>query len=207
MDSKPVIIIGGLGILYYGYTQGWFTALGATGTGTGTGTSSGTGTSTGSSSGSTSTGTSSGTGSGTGTGTSSGTSSGSGTGTSTGSSSGSGRGAYGGPIQHRDPITQSTVSAAATLAANLIAAAGVTASQLYSIDEWNYYLSKIQPTAAVLEGSSVGIARNTSADSMTAAQYAAYRTAAGLSGLGRPHGGTFGIHRAAINSVRRRMPS
>jgi len=69
-------------------------------------------------------------------------------------------------------------------AAQLLAAAGTSnPNQTYTVDQWNFLLQKMSPSEQVSDLSNVGIVRGVN-DTMTAAQYIANRSKAGLSGLG-----------------------
>ncbi len=52
-----------------------------------------------------------------------------------------------------------------------------------TVDQWNYYLSVLNPSAVLTDFSEIGIQRGTSAFTMDGATYMAHRSQAGLSGL------------------------
>lgn len=146
METKPLLIAGGLGALYYAYTQGWLSSLGLAPTTAAQ--------------------------------------------TTLPYTTTTANVPVTVPIV---PITNPAIpvspgappaAAPSTLAANLIATAGVTAGTPLNVDQWNYYLKKLQPNATVTDLSSVGVMRGTPGFTMTADQYAALRTQANLSGLG-----------------------
>lgn len=86
----------------------------------------------------------------------------------------------------------------------LAAGNGVASTASLTVDQWNYYLSKITgiQQSNDFSGAPLSLTRGTPAFTMTAAQYVADRSTEGLSGLGQAHGGTFRMPRRSLTAAR-----
>ena len=94
------------------------------------------------------------------------------------------------PIAAVPPAAPATPTPAGITAAQLIAAAGVSANATFDADQWNYYETQINPSVVTTDFSAQGWTRDASntatnpgVTQMTAAQYITLRQSAGLSGF------------------------
>jgi hypothetical protein len=99
------------------------------------------------------------------------------------------------PVSTTPPAPAPTPTPTGITAAQLISAAGVSASSTFDADQWNFFESKLNPQAVTTDFSAQGWTRdpgntttNPGVTQMTAAQYITLRQGAGLSGFYDPTG-------------------